>query len=183
MRLQEKYKKEIIPKLMEKFGYKNKMAVPGVKKITVNVGVGRFSKDKAHLEIAEETLKKITSQSPVATKAKKSIAAFKTREGMVVGFAVTLRGKRMYDFMEKLIDAVLPRVRDFRGLSLGAVDGQGNLNIGFKENIAFPEIKADEIEKIHGLEVSISTSSKSKEEGMELLRLMGFPFKRDDGGK
>lgn len=183
MRLYEKYKKEIIPKMKEKFGYKNNLAVPKIQKVTVNVGVGRFSKDKAHLENVEETLKKITGQAPIKTKAKKSISAFKTREGMIVGFAVTLRGQRMYDFVEKLIHISLPRVRDFRGLSAKSIDKQGNFTIGFKENITFPEIKADEIEKVHGLEVCISTSSKSKEEGLELLKIMGFPFKHEKNEK
>lgn len=180
MRLQERYKKEIISKMKEKFGYKNNLAVPKLQKVTVNVGVGRFSKDKAYLDNVEETLRKITGQAPVKTKAKKSIASFKIRQGMIVGFMVTLRGQRMYDFVEKLIHATLPRVRDFRGLSAKAVDGQGNLTIGFKENLAFPEIKSDEIDKIHGLEVCITTNAKNREEGLELLKLMGLPFKKDE---
>ncbi|PIR95028.1 50S ribosomal protein L5 [Candidatus Falkowbacteria bacterium CG10_big_fil_rev_8_21_14_0_10_37_6] len=179
MRLSEKYKKEIMPKLVEEFGYSNSMSIPRVNRVTVNVGVGRVNKDKSFMDNVENTLKKITGQNPIATKAKKSIASFKVREGSIVGMVVTLRGQRMYDFLEKLINISLPRVRDFRGLSTKAFDKQGNLSIGFKENISFPEIRADEIEKIHGLEVCISTTANSKPEGESLLRLMGFPLKKE----
>ena len=179
MTLIEKYKKEIIPQLKEEFGYKNEMAVPRVNRITVNVGVGRVNKDKAFMANVENTLIKITGQKPVKTKARKSIATFKVREGAIVGMVVTLRGKRMYDFLDKLINVSLPRVRDFRGLSPKSLDRQGNYSIGLKENIAFPEIRADEIEKIHGLEVCISTTANTKEEGEKLLRLMGFPLKKE----
>lgn len=179
MKLSEKYKKEIVPKLTEKFGYKNKMAAPKLIKATVNVGVGRFSKEKAYIENVENTLKKITGQKPVLTEAKKSIASFKIRQGMIVGAKVTMRGRKMYDFIEKLIQITFPRSRDFRGISPKAIDGQGNITVGIKEHIAFPEVSVDEVDKIHGLEVCITTSAKTKEEGLELFKLMGMPFKKD----
>lgn len=177
MRLQELYKKEITLKLKKKFGYDNVMAAPKLSKVTVNVGVGKFSKDKAYLDNAVNNLIRITGQKPVFCKAKKSISAFKVRQGSIVGAMITLRGKRMYDFIEKLINIVFPRVRDFRGIDKKNVDNQGNITIGFKEQLAFPEITADEIEKAHGLEISINTTAKTREEGLELLKLMGFPFK------
>ncbi len=176
MNIKEKYQKEIIPQLKEKFGYKNNLAVPKLLKVTVNVGVGRVHKDKAYIENVENTLRKITGQQPIKNKSRKSIASFKVREGAIVGLSTILRQKKMYDFIEKLVHVSFPRVRDFRGISQKIVDRQGNASIGFKENIAFPEISADEIEKIHGLEVCIATSAKSKEEGLELLKLLGFPF-------
>lgn len=179
MKLIDKYQKEIIPQLQQEFGYKSKLAVPRVSRVTVNVGVGRVNKDKAFMDNVEHTLLKIAGQKPIKTRARKSIASFKVREGAVVGMVVTLRGKRMYDFLEKLVNVTLPRVRDFRGLSLKSFDRQGNYSIGLKENIAFPEIHADEIEKIHGLEVCISTTASNKAEGEKLLRLMGFPLKKE----
>jgi len=179
MKLIEKYQKEIVPQLQKELGYKNKMAVPRVTRITVNVGVGRINKEKAAMDNVERTLIRITGQKPIQTKARKSIASFKVREGAVIGMVVTMRGKRMYDFLDKLINVSLPRVRDFRGLSLKSFDKQGNYSIGFKENIAFPEIRADEIEKIHGLEVCISTTAQTASAGEKLLRLMGFPLKKE----
>ncbi len=179
MRLREKYQKEIIPKMKEKFGYKNNIAVPAISKVALNVGVGRFSKDEAHLDSVEKTLISITGQKPVRTKAKKSISSFKIREGMVVGIKATLRKQRMYDFVEKLIHVTLPRTKDFRGLSTKGMDRQGNLTLGIKEHIAFPEVKADDFDKLHGLEISISTTAHNKEEGLELFKLMGFPFKKE----
>ena len=178
MRLQDLYKKKIVPAMKEKFGYKNDLAVPKLDKVVVNVGFGRFSKDKAYIDNVINSLNRITGQKPVLTKAKKSIAGFKVREGQTVGAIVTLRGKRMYDFVEKLVHVSFPRVRDFRGISEKGVDRQGNLTVGFREHLAFPEIKADEVDKIHGLEVCISTTAKDKEKGLELLKLMGFPFKK-----
>lgn len=178
MRLQELYKKKIISAMKEKFGYKNDLAVPKLDKAVVNVGIGKFSKDKAYINNVINSLNRITGQKPVLTKAKKSISAFKVREGSIIGAMVTLRGKRMYDFIEKLINISFPRVRDFRGISEKSVDRQGNLSVGFREHLAFPEIKADEVDKIHGLEVCISTTAKTREEGLELLKLMGFPFKK-----
>lgn len=178
MKLQELYKKEILPKLKEKFGYKNNLEAPKLVKVVVNVGVGRNHKDKAFIQNVQKTLTMITGQKPVLTKAKKAISAFKIREGLVIGVAVTLRGARMYDFLEKLVNITFPRVRDFRGIEEKQVDRTGNLTVGFKEHIAFPEIKADEIDNIHGLEVSIATTAKTKEEGVEFFRLLGFPFKK-----
>jgi large subunit ribosomal protein L5 len=180
MKLQEKYKKEILSALKEKFGYTNNLAVPGITKVTVNIGGGKFVKDSGFIEAAEEALKKITGQSPVKTKAKKSISSFKIRQGMVIGLKVTLRRSRMYDFLEKLVNVALPRVRDFRGLAATAVDNQGNFNIGFSEHMAFPEVSPDDIDKIHGLEVCVTTTARTKEEGFELLRLCGFPFKQTE---
>lgn len=176
--LQELYKKEIVPKLKEKFGYTNSMAVPRLLKVVVNVGVGKNTKDKAYIDNVASSLNRITGQKPVLCKAKKSISAFKVREGNIVGVMVTLRGKMMYDFIEKLINITFPRVRDFRGIENKGLDKQGNFAIGFREHLAFPEIKADEVEKVHGLEICIATTAKSREEGFALLKLMGFPFKK-----
>ncbi|OGY45552.1 MAG: 50S ribosomal protein L5 [Candidatus Buchananbacteria bacterium RIFCSPHIGHO2_02_FULL_38_8] len=178
-RLKEKYQKGVIPAMEKAFGYKNDLAVPKLEKVIVNVGTGPGLKDSKFNEVVANTLQRITGQRPVSTTAKKSISNFKIRKGLIVGMIATLRGKRMYDFVDKLINVTLPRVRDFRGLSVKMVDGQGNLNIGFKEHIAFPEIKADEVEKIHGLQVSVITSAKTKEEGLELLKLLGFPFYKE----
>jgi len=178
-RLREKYKNEAIPAMKKTFGYKNDLAVPRLKKVVLNIGTGHGLKDPKFNEVASDTLQRISGQKPVNTIAKKSISNFKIREGLIVGMMVTLRGKRMYDFVDKLINITLPRVRDFRGINTRAVDRQGSLNIGFREHIAFPEIKADEVEKIHGLQVSIITSAKTKEEGLELLKLLGFPFVKE----
>ena len=179
MRLKEKYKKEIVPKLMVKFNYQNLMAVPKLVKAVVNVGVGKNSKEKAYIDNVVSSLSRITGQKPVLTRAKKSISAFKIKQGSIVGVKVTLRGKRMYDFVEKLINVTLPRVRDFRGLPVKQLDSQGNLIIGFREHLAFPEIKADEVDKIHGLEVCLHTNTKNGQEGQELFKLLGFPLKTD----
>lgn len=178
MRLHELYKKEIAPKMKEKFGYANKMAVPKPVKVVVNAGVGKNTKDKAYIDNVVSSLSRITGQRPVLCKAKKSISAFKVREGNIVGVMVTLRGKMMYDFIDKLVNITFPRVRDFRGIENKGLDKQGNFTVGFKEHLAFPEIKGDEVEKVHGLEISIATTAKSREEGFELLKLMGFPFKQ-----
>ncbi len=179
MRLQEKYKKEILAKLKEKFGYKNDLQAPRLDKVVINVGVGKHSKEKAYIDNVVDGLSRITGQKPILTKAKKAVSAFKIRQGMVVGAAVTLRGKRMYDFTDKLINVSFPRVRDFRGISEKQVDRSGNLTIGFREHLAFPEIKAEKVDNIHGLEVSIATTAKTREEGLELFKLMGFPFKKE----
>lgn len=177
MRLKEKYQKEIIPALIKKFNYENPAGVPKVKKVTVNVGINSARNDAKFLDAMENVLERITGQKPVKCRAKKSVSNFKIREGMVVGMKVTLRGQRMYDFLEKLIAIALPRVRDFRGISKNNVDEAGNLNIGFKEYTSFPEINADEVEHMHGLEVSITTNAETKEKGEELFKLLGFPFK------
>ncbi|HAH03950.1 TPA: 50S ribosomal protein L5 [Candidatus Komeilibacteria bacterium] len=179
MNLKEKYNQEVIKAMKAQFGYKNNLAVPKIVKVTLNVGVGRAKDDPKAIEVAESTLSRISGQKPVVAKAKKSISAFKLREGMNVGLKVTLRGQRMWDFLTKLVGISLPRVRDFRGLSVKSVDQQGNLNLGFKENIMFPEIRPDEVEKIHGLEVSITTTADSYEAGLALFGLLGFPFKKE----
>lgn len=178
MRLQEKYKKEIIDELKNKFGYSNVMQVPKLQKIVLNVGYGRNAKDKAHVKNVLESLEAMTGQKPVTTKARKSISSFKIREGNVIGAKVTLRGKKMWDFIDKLINITFPRVRDFRGIPDKGIDAQGNMTIGFKEHTPFPEINVDDIENVFGLEVCLTTSAKSKDEGLELFRLMGFPFKK-----
>lgn len=179
MKLKEKYQKEVVPQLKEKFAYKNIFLVPKVKKVVINVGFGRHNKEKDYVDNVVKTLTRISGQKPVLTKAKKSIASFKVREGMLIGALVTLRGDRMYDFLDKLINITFPRVRDFRGISEKSVDKQGNISIGFKENSAFPEIKIEDLRDIHGLEVIIDSSAKNREEGLELYRLLGFPFKKE----
>lgn len=178
-RLREQYKKKIIPLMKEKFGYKNDMAVPKVSKVTVNVGISISKNDDKYQELVGKTLTRITGQKPIFTKARQAISAFKIRAGNIVGAKVTLRGERMYDFLDKLINVTFPRVRDFRGISLKAVDKLGNLNVGIKEHIAFAEIDPSEVEMLHGLEVAVTTTAKSKKEGFELLSLLGFPFKKD----
>lgn len=176
MSLREIYKKEVVVKLKNDFGYKNINAVPKVLKVVVNVGFGKLRKEPKIQETIEATLKRITGQKPVWGKAKKSISNFKIRQGEIIGAKVTLRGNHMYDFLEKMIRATLPRVRDFRGLPLKSVDSMGNMTLGFREHIAFPEIKSDEIERVHGLEVTIVTDAKSKEKALGLFKYLGFPF-------
>lgn len=176
MRLAELYKKEIVSRLREKFTYSNLLAVPKIEKITVNVGVGRHAKDKQYIKNVVEDLRAITGQQPVLVKARKSISGFKVRQGDIVGICATLRNQKMYDFMEKLINVTLPRVRDFRGINPNKVDKGGNLSLGFREQVAFPEIRVDQVEETHGLEVNITTTAKSQVEGLELFKLLGFPF-------
>ena len=176
-RLYELYKNEITPKLMEKFQYKNIMEVPRIDRVVVNVGVGEAIQNPKALDGAVNDLTLITGQRPVVTNAKKSIAGFKLREGMFIGCKVTLRGERMYDFLDRLINLALPRVRDFRGVSPDAFDGRGNYSLGIKEQTIFPEIDYDKIDKIRGLEVNIVTTAKTDEEARELLRAMGMPFR------
>ena len=171
------YHDSVVPKLKEKFNYKNPMEIPKITKIVVNMGLGEAIHNIKIIDAAVEELKEIAGQQPVVTRAKKSIAAFKLREGMPIGCMVTLRKKRMYDFLNKLINVALPRVRDFRGISGKAFDGSGNYSLGVKEQLIFPEIDYDKIDKIKGLNISIVTSAKTNEEGMELLKLMGMPFK------
>jgi large subunit ribosomal protein L5 len=178
MAFKDTYKKDVVPKLKAEFGYKNVQAVPTVETVTLNVGLGLGIKDARFLETAEKTLMRISGQKPVKTKARKSISTFKIRQGMIVGMKVTLRGKRMWDFLDKLFHISLPRVRDFRGLSSKAFDGRGNYSIGFKEHIAFPEIPSDEIELIHGLQMTIATSAKTNEEAKALLTHLGLPLKK-----
>lgn len=176
-KLLEQYKQEITPKLMEKFAYKNIMQVPKIEKIIINIGVGEAIQNPKAMDGAVNDLMAICGQKPVITKAKKSIAGFKLREGMPIGCKVTLRGDRMYDFLYRLINIVLPRVRDFRGVSPQAFDGRGNYSLGIKEQTIFPEIEYDKIDKIRGLEVVIVTTAKTDEEARELLKSMGMPFR------
>jgi len=175
--LKEFYNKEAVPKLIETFKYKNVMEVPRLEKVVLNMGLGEAIQNIKLLDSASDELQIIDGQHPVITRAKKSIAAFKLREGMPIGCMVTLRRIRMYDFFYKLVNVALPRVRDFRGISGQAFDGRGNYSLGIKEQIIFPEIEFDKIDKIKGLNISVVTSAKTDEEGKELLRLLGMPFK------
>jgi large subunit ribosomal protein L5 len=175
--LKEYYFKEAVPKLLKTFNYKNIMEVPKLEKIVLNMGLGEAIHNIKLLDSATEELQIIAGQHPVITRAKKSIAAFKLREGMPIGCMVTLRRIRMYDFYYKLVNVALPRVRDFRGISEKAFDGRGNYSLGIKEHIIFPEIDYDKIDKIKGLNISIVTSAKTDEEGKELLRILGMPFR------
>lgn len=174
--LKERYKKDIAPAIQKEIGVKNPMAVPKVQQVVLSVGLSQGIKDAKALETIEQTLQRITGQKPVKTKAKKSIASFKIREGMVVGMRVTLRGQRMWDFLTRLLSTTFPRIRDFRGISEKHVDAHGNISIGFKENLAFPEIRPDEVERIHGLEITVSTTAGTKKNGLLLLKALGFPF-------
>ena len=175
--LKDLYMKEAVPELIKAFNYKNAMQVPKLKKIVLNMGLGDAIQNIKMLDSAVEELKMIAGQQPVITRAKKSIAAFKLREGMPIGCMVTLRHDRMYDFFYKLVNIALPRVRDFRGTSRKAFDGRGNYSLGIREHIIFPEIDYDKIDKIKGLNVSVVTSAKTDDEGRELLRLLGMPFR------
>lgn len=170
------YKNEVVKALQTELGLQNVMEVPRIAKVVLNVGFGRQTKDNAHIENVLKTLEAISGQKPVRTKAKKSISNFKLREGMEIGAMVTLRGPQMYEFLYKLIHLVLPRVRDFRGLTIKSFDKKGNYSIGFKEHIAFPEITAEGIDRIHGLQVVVSTTAENKKQGVLLLSKMGFPF-------
>lgn len=176
MTLQEKYKKDIAPALQAKFGYKNIMAVPRIEKIVINAGVGRFREEKQQEEI-QKYLMLITGQKAAWRGAKQAIASFKTRLGMKVGYQVTLRGNRMYDFLSRLINIALPRTRDFRGIEVKSFDPRGNLTIGIKEHIVFPEMIGEDYRFLFGFEVTVVTTAKKKEEGIELLKLMGLPIK------
>ena len=176
-RLQQHYREKVAPQLTEKFGYKSPMQVPRITKITLNMGVGEAVADKKVLENAVGDLTKISGQKPVVTKAKKAIAGFKIREGQPIGTMVTLRGARMYEFLDRFITVALPRVRDFRGVSSRAFDGRGNYNIGVKEQIIFPEIEYDKVDALRGLNISITTTAKTDEEAKALLAGFRFPFK------
>lgn len=180
MDLKEHYQKNIVPAMQERFGYKNRMAVPKIVKVVLNAGLSSGNKDPKFFDTIKETFAMISGQQPIPRKARLSISNFKIRKGQTIGVSVTLRGSRMYDFLDKLVKLALPRVRDFRGLSVNAIDDQGNYTIGFREATAFPEVKAGAIERQHGFEITVVTSAKTKEEGLELLRLMGFPFKSDN---
>ncbi len=176
-RLREMYLKDVVPQLMKKFSYRNVMQVPRLDKITLNMGLGEAVQNVKILDSAAEELSLIAGQRAVVTKAKRSIAIFKLREGMPIGVMVTLRQNRMCEFFDKLVNVALPRVRDFRGISGNAFDGRGNYSLGIREQIIFPEILYDKIDKIKGLNVSIVTTAKTDEEGKELLRLLGMPFR------
>jgi large subunit ribosomal protein L5 len=177
--LKEKYKNEVVPELMKGFGYKNVMQVPRLDKVVLNIGLGEAIADAKALESAEKDLAAIAGQHPITIRSKKSIAAFKLREGMTIGMKVTLRGERMYHFFDKLVNITLPRIREFQGVSLDSFDGRGNYTLGFKEQVAFPEMDYDKIEKVRGLEVSIGTTAETDDEGRQLLELLGMPFVRD----
>jgi len=176
-RLQDRYKAEIVPKLKEKFGYRNVMQVPRLSKVVVNMGLGDAIENVKVIETAAAEIAIITGQKPVVTKARKSIANFKLREGVPIGVMVTLRRDQMYHFLDKLIAIALPRVRDFKGVSPRGFDGRGNYTLGIKEQIMFPEVNYDKIDKIRGMNITIVTTARSDEEGLELLRLMGLPFR------
>mgnify|MGYP000858287268 FL=1 len=175
-RLKELYYKEIVPALMEKFQYKNIMEVPKLEKVVVNMGVGDAKENPRFLESAIEDLSLITGQRPIVTQAKKSISNFKLRQGMKIGAKVTLRGDRMYEFVDKLLNVALPRVRDFRGVSEKSFDGRGNYSLGIREQLIFPEIDYDKVEKVRGMDIAFVTTAKTDEEAREFLRLLGMPF-------
>lgn len=177
-RLRDKYEKEVVPAMMEKFNYKNPMEIPRLEKIVINMGVGEAKENPKALDAAVNDLSLIAGQKPVITKAKKSVAAFKIRAGMPIGAKVTLRGNRMYEFLDKLINIALPRVRDFRGVSPKSFDGRGNFAIGVREQLIFPEIDYDKIDKIRGMDIIITTTAKTDEEARELLSLLGMPFRK-----
>jgi len=178
-RLRERYKNEVIPNLVKLYGYRNVMEIPRLEKLVLNIGLGEAIQNAKALEAAESDLVAISGQHPVITRAKKSIAAFKLRTGMPIGLKVTLRGERMYEFFDKLVNAVLSRRRDFQGVSLNAFDGRGNYTLGLNEQIIFPEVDYDKVDKIRGLEISVVTTAKTDEEGRHLLELLGMPFSKD----
>ena len=175
-RLKQKYQEEIRNTLKEEFGFTNPLAVPQVKKIVVNMGVGEAKDNEGILEKTQSTVAAITGQKPVVTKAKKSISSFKLVQGAPIGLMVTLRGEKMYQFLDKLVSIVLPKVRDFRGVSVASFDGQGNYNLGLREQTLFPEVDYKNVDKIRGLQITIATSAENKEQGKRLLELMGMPF-------
>ncbi len=176
-RLKEKYLKEIVPAMREQFGYANIMQVPRVSKLTLNMGIGEGTHDAKVMEEASSQLGQITGQKPQTRRARKSVANFKLREGMPVGLRVTLRGDRMYEMLDRLMSIALPRIRDFRGVAPSSFDGKGNYNMGVKEQIIFPEIDYDKIDKLRGLDIAITTTAKTDVEGRALLKLMGMPFR------
>ena len=176
-RLQQHYREKVVPELMQKFGYKSVMEVPRLSKITLNMGVSEAVADKKVMDHAVSDLARIAGQKPVVTKARKAIAGFKIREGQAIGCMVTLRGVRMYEFLDRFVTVALPRVRDFRGISGRSFDGRGNYNVGFKEQIIFPEIEYDKVDALRGLNISITTTAKSDEECKALLSAFRFPFK------
>ncbi|OGO23875.1 MAG: 50S ribosomal protein L5 [Chloroflexi bacterium RBG_16_50_9] len=178
-RMKERYKKDVIPRLMEIGGYQNVMQVPRLEKVVINIGLGEAIQNAKAMEGAEHDVTAITGQHPVITRAKKSIAAFRLRAGMTVGMKVTLRGERMYEFLDKLINAVLPRMHEFQGVSPNSFDGRGNYTLGLKEQILFPEIEYDKVDKVRGMEITIITTAEKDEDGRHLLELLGMPFAKD----
>lgn len=177
-RLKEKYRQETVPALQKDFNYANPMQVPTINKVVVNIGMGEVIQNAKAMDAAISDLSTITGQRPVITRAKRSVAAFKLREGMQIGCMVTLRGEHMYQFLDKLINVALPRIRDFQGISPEAFDGRGNYTLGLREQLVFPEIDYDKVDKVRGMEVSIVTTARTDEEGRRLLTLMGMPFKK-----
>ena len=177
-RLKEHYQKSVIPALVKEFGYKNVMAVPKIQKVSVNIGLGEATQNAKLMDGAVNELGQIAGQKPVVTKAKKSIAAFKLREGMSIGAMVTLRGDRMYEFLDRLMNVALPRVRDFRGVSSKSFDGRGNYTLGVRDQLIFPEIDYNKVEKVKGMNISITTTAKTDAEGLALLKQMGMPFRQ-----
>ena len=182
-RLRADYDTRIVPAMIEKFGYKNRLEVPRIDKIVLNMGVGEATQDKKKVETAAAEMELIAGQKPVITKAKTSIAQFKLREGMPIGVKVTLRRERMYEFLDRLVTIALPRVRDFRGLNPKSFDGRGNYAMGLKEQIVFPEINYDRIEKVRGMDIIVTTTARTDDEACELLRLFNFPFPQDQDQK
>ena len=178
-RMRSLYDDTIVKAMTEKFGYKNALEIPRIEKITLNMGVGEATQDKKKVEAAAAEMELIAGQKPVVTKAKKSIAQFKLREGMPIGCKVTLRRERMYEFLDRLITVAMPRIRDFRGVNAKSFDGRGNYAMGLKEQIIFPEISYDQIEKVRGMDIIVTTTAKTDDEARELLRLFGFPFPQD----
>ena len=177
-RVAQQYAEEVVPALVKKFGYKNPMEVPKLVKIVISSGLGDIKDNAKSIQLALNEIKQITGQQPILTKAKKSVANFKVREGMSVGIKVTLRNKMMYDFYDKFVSIALPRVRDFRGVPADSFDGKGNYNMGIKEQLIFPEIQYDQVEKIRGMDICFVTTAKTDEEARELLRALGMPFKK-----
>jgi len=182
-RLRKEYDEKIVAAMIEKFGYKNRMEVPRLTKVVLNMGVGEATQDKKKVETAAQEMELIAGQKPVITKAKTSIAQFKLREGMPIGVKVTLRGDRMFEFVDRLVTIALPRVRDFRGLNPKSFDGRGNFAMGLKEQLVFPEINYDRIEKVRGMDIIVTTTAKTDDEARELLRLFNFPFPREEDQK
>jgi large subunit ribosomal protein L5 len=181
LRLREKYREEVIPALMKLYSYRNVMQVPRLEKVVLNIGLGEAIQNAKALEAAETDLVAISGQHPVITRAKRSIASFRLRTGMPIGLKVTLRGTRMYDFLDRLVNAALPRVREFQGVPRDSFDGRGNYTLGISEQLVFPEIDYDKVDKVRGFEVCVITTAKTDEEGAQLLELLGMPFRKDQG--
>jgi len=175
-RLKEKYLSDVVPAMQEKFKFKSPMQIPKLEKVVINMGVGDVKENPKAMDAATGDLATITGQKPIVTKAKKSVAAFKVREGMNIGCKVTLRGEKMYEFVDKLFNVALPRVRDFRGVSNNSFDGRGNYSLGIKEQLMFPEIEYDKVDKVRGMDITFVTTAKNDEEAKELLKLLGMPF-------